>query len=192
MADPVQQAATPVAASSPVAAPKQPIVITVQMPPAAEVHWTAYATAVATPSIALLAVAAATYVGFRNWRTAHNKLKLELFDKRLEAYEQLNNIRETVAHTPFYEDTEVLTRFNELRPKFRWMFDDKVNFYVDIFSFKVRAYTLLNEGDADESIISKDASSEEQRKMIREVKVWMRKESLNIQDVFHASLKLEQ
>lgn len=124
MAVSAQQRATPAiaAASSPVVAASAPlpiaaqapqsIAITIQMPPAADVHWTAYATAVVTPAVALLAVVAATYVGVRNWQTARDKLRLELFEKRWAFYEAINNAITEMIFRRFGEDQDKIYRQN--------------------------------------------------------------------------------
>lgn len=106
-----QQQATPVAAaaSSPVAAAsapvavaavplplqgtaQQPIAITVQMPPAPKKDAVDVLSALLTPLIAIIAA----YVAIMNARTAHKKLRLDLFAKRYEVYrtiqDQLRNM----------------------------------------------------------------------------------------------------
>tara|TARA_R110002110_G_scaffold413231_3_gene640315 strand:- start:3925 stop:4386 length:462 start_codon:yes stop_codon:yes gene_type:complete len=45
-------------------------------------HWTAYIGALLVPTVALLGL----LIAYRQWRTAQNKLKLELFEKRLAIY----------------------------------------------------------------------------------------------------------
>ena len=36
-----------------------------------------------------MAAVVASYIGYRNWRTAQNKLKMELFDRRMAVYSDL-------------------------------------------------------------------------------------------------------
>lgn len=45
-------------------------------------HWTAYFGALLVPTVALLGL----LIAYRQWRTAQNKLKLELFERRLAIY----------------------------------------------------------------------------------------------------------
>jgi hypothetical protein len=42
-------------------------------------HWTTYLLAMLTPLIAMIVA----FIAFRQWRTAQNRLKLDLFDRRL-------------------------------------------------------------------------------------------------------------
>jgi hypothetical protein len=46
-------------------------------------HWTAYLTALALPAIALIAA----WIAFRQSQIARNKLKLDLFEKRMTVYQ---------------------------------------------------------------------------------------------------------
>lgn len=48
-----------------------------------DVHWTAYLSALAVPVIA----AFGALIAYRQWITARNKLKFELFDRRLALYQ---------------------------------------------------------------------------------------------------------
>lgn len=48
--------------------------------------WVEYIRALGTPIAALLGALFAAYFSFRQWRTAQNKLKLELFQKRLDIF----------------------------------------------------------------------------------------------------------
>ena len=48
--------------------------------------WIQYLQALSTPAIALLAIV----IGILQWRTAHQRAVLDLFDKRIEAYDSLN------------------------------------------------------------------------------------------------------
>ncbi|MDM4768261.1 hypothetical protein [Pelomonas sp. SE-A7] len=49
--------------------------------------WVEYVKALGTPSAALLAAAIAGYFAYRQWRTAQNKLKLDLFERRLAVHD---------------------------------------------------------------------------------------------------------
>src|SRR5436305_15211555 len=53
---------------------------------AADPHWTAYLSAFSTPLIAALAGGFGVYIAWRQWRTARDRLRLDLFDKRFAVY----------------------------------------------------------------------------------------------------------
>lgn len=54
--------------------------------PALEPHWTEYVARVSVPVVALIAAVAAGYIGWRQWGTARDKLKMDLFDRRFDVY----------------------------------------------------------------------------------------------------------
>jgi hypothetical protein len=110
MAVSAQQQAAPVAAaasspvaaaSAPVAVPaataatqsQQPIAITIQMPPTPQKDAVDVLSALLTPTIAIIAV----YVAVMNARTAHKKLRLDLFAKRYEVFKTIEDkLREMI------------------------------------------------------------------------------------------------
>jgi hypothetical protein len=48
--------------------------------------WVQYLQALATPAIAILAIV----IGVMQWRTAHQRAVLDLFDRRMEVYDAIN------------------------------------------------------------------------------------------------------
>jgi hypothetical protein len=89
-------AQTITAPSAPASAPTAvsttaPFAVTVQLPPQLppDVHWTSYGTALGAPFVALVAALIAGSIAYRQWKTAQNKLKMDLFDKRFEAYQKV-------------------------------------------------------------------------------------------------------
>lgn len=48
-----------------------------------EPHWTTYLSALLTPTVAVLG----SFIAYRQWCTAQNKLKLDLFERRIEIYD---------------------------------------------------------------------------------------------------------
>jgi hypothetical protein len=49
-----------------------------------------------TALVSFIAVLAALYIGLMQWRTAHYRLSLDMFDKRFKVYEGVKNITTTV------------------------------------------------------------------------------------------------
>ena len=90
-----------------------------------DVHWTAYITAFTVP---VLAAAAAT-IAYRQWRTAQNKLKLDLFDKRMLVYQA---VRDTLgyiaAHGKISQEQQIkyLTGIQSAQ----WLFDPDIHKYL--------------------------------------------------------------
>lgn len=93
------------------------------MPPTPDPHWTAYASALLTPVVAIAAV----WVAIMNARTARNKLKLDLFERRMVV---LTTIRKFIRLA--YEQEEQVSQsdydeFVDAINDSEWVFDVKVH-----------------------------------------------------------------
>ena len=88
-------------------------------------HWTAYVTAVVVPIIALIAA----WIAFRQWQIARNKLKLDLYDKRMVVYEV---VRKTLGiatgHGKLTQDDEI-AYLSGVRTA-QWLFGPEVSKYL--------------------------------------------------------------
>lgn len=124
--------ATPVAANATVpgvAQTQQPIAITVQLPPPADPHWTAYWTALGTPIFSFIAAAAAIWIAHRNWRTAQNKLKLDLFDRRVKVYAVIREAMNKLATDRILEAQELVDCYDAMFDS-EWLFSKNVYSYL--------------------------------------------------------------
>lgn len=89
-------------------------------------HWTAYVTALVLPTIALIAA----WIAFRQSQIARNKLKLDLFDRRMAVYQ---TVRDTLAiavtNGKLAQEDEVKYLVG-IRPA-QWLFGSEVLKYLD-------------------------------------------------------------
>ncbi|WP_182851873.1 hypothetical protein [Metapseudomonas otitidis] len=71
-----------------------------------------------TPIIAALGIT----IAYRQWRTAHDKLRLDLFEKRLEVYDAIDLFvrKSALKHT---DKEELAIVFFEAMKKARWLFE---------------------------------------------------------------------
>jgi hypothetical protein len=164
-----------------------------KLPSSAEPHWTAYWTAVATPLVAIIAATVAATIAYRQWRTAHqavatarNKLKLELFDRRLVIYEAAAEMIDALHEGPGTK----LSRHHDLETRLRghqWLFERDIQDYLNelanrskknVFAKPVRTH-------ADDEVTSLDFDKFIQLQSLRE----RDKEELNRH--FAPYLKLE-
>lgn len=96
--------------------------------PAVEPHWTAYVTAIATPIVAVMAAIIAGTLSYRSWRTAQNKLKLDLFDKRMSLFDELQSFFLLVYSEKWSCDEEdSFEEFLKFRTEANWIFSDSIN-----------------------------------------------------------------
>jgi hypothetical protein len=70
------------------------------------------------------------YIAWRYWRTAHDKIKLDLFDRRLAAYQRLKDAVAPIAASGkvMTEDTD---RFARAMHDMRFLFDKETETCVD-------------------------------------------------------------
>lgn len=79
---------------------------------------------------ALLPIAIALAVGviaFLQWRTAHQKVVLDVFDRRLSVFDDTMKFRQEVSHQGFKIDMETVVAFHTVRRRARFLFGDDVN-----------------------------------------------------------------
>jgi hypothetical protein len=87
-----------------------------------------FAGPVATIIASLAAVTVTGYFARRQWRTAKDKLLLDLFDKRLAVYEEL---RQAFMRCREGNDQNAALEFKEAISRARFFFDTQVTFFLD-------------------------------------------------------------
>lgn len=90
-----------------------------------EVHWTAYATALTVP---VLAFVGAT-IAYRQWRTAQNKLKLDLFDKRMRVYQAARDALGHIASHGKLGNEQQIAYLSGIQEA-KWLFGPEVHTYL--------------------------------------------------------------
>ena len=107
-----------------------------------DTHWTAYLTALLTPTVAVLG----SYVAYRQWRLARNKLKLDLFDRRLTIYTATQTFLGSVISSGQAKQ-EAVIKFLIATREAKWLLDASVAQYLehDIYRRAVELQTLASE-----------------------------------------------
>lgn len=90
------------------------------------IHWTDYVSAVGIPVIALIG----SWIAFRQFQVARNKLKHDLFEKRLEIYEAVRNTLGIVARNGKLTQSEEINYLVATRSA-KWLFGNEVYLYLD-------------------------------------------------------------
>ena len=87
-------------------------------------HWTAYLSALLTPTGAVFAI----IIAYRQWRIAQNKLKLDLFEKRLAVYSCVSEFIANRASrsTDATEDIKFLRGIESAQ----WLYDKSIVEYI--------------------------------------------------------------
>lgn len=121
-------------------------------------------------------------------KTARNKLRLDLFDRRWAIYQTAKGVIDTMAHQDDDPDSAALKYLSNIRAA-RWLFDDDVNEYL-----RIELWDLLHEFrvvrseivDAHDQTAKKQAL-QKQHELIS--KLYKQDERIN--KVFEPYLKLE-
>lgn len=88
-------------------------------------HWTAYLSALLTPTVAVLG----TFVAFQQWRTARNKLKFDLFQRRLAAYESVQSFLVSIM-TSGKVSAEALSKYAVGTSEVRWLYGPEISAFL--------------------------------------------------------------
>jgi hypothetical protein len=98
------------------------------------------------------------YIAWRQWRTAHDKLKPELFDRRLAAYRQLNDAIAPIVRTGKATSDDAM-RFQRAMYDMRYLFDkwteDRVRDVYLAMTAKAALDAQLEKADDREKAVQK-------------------------------------
>jgi len=90
------------------------------------VHWTQYISAIGIPIIAAIAA----WVAFRQFQIARNKLKFDLFDKRMEVYGAVRDALGSISRQSSLTQEQQIQYLQGTRTA-RWLFGPEVFHYLD-------------------------------------------------------------
>lgn len=89
-------------------------------------HWTQYISAIGIPIIAAIAA----WIAFRQFQIARNRLKLDLFDKRMEVYEAVREALGNISRQGNLTQEQQIEYLQGTRTA-RWLFGPEVYHYLD-------------------------------------------------------------
>jgi hypothetical protein len=98
--------------------------------PLVDPHWTAYVSAIGTPIIAVIAAGMGGLIAYRQWRTAQDRLKLDLFDRRLAIYGALMRFLNSVQIEGRVDDARLFTFLGDTRNA-KWLLSQENDAYFD-------------------------------------------------------------
>ena len=113
-------------------------------------HWTAYISALTLPAIAVVA----SLIAYRQWRTAQNKLKLDLFEKRMLVYQASRDMLGFVATRGKITTEEQIKYITGIQTA-KWLFGVDVGTYLEktlwekIVDLELHQ-TMIYDGDRDD------------------------------------------
>jgi hypothetical protein len=89
-------------------------------------HWTTYLAALLMPTIAVFGA----IIAYRQWRTAQNKLKFDLFERRLAVYETVKGYISSVMATGRTAQEKEFEFLSDIRGA-KWLFDEDIVHYLE-------------------------------------------------------------
>lgn len=89
-------------------------------------HWTQVFSALLVPTVAGLGI----YIAYRQWRTANNRLKLDLFEKRFAVYDAARKFLTSIVASGKVTDEE-LSKFALGTLEARWILNDDIARYFN-------------------------------------------------------------
>lgn len=143
--------------------------------------WIEYMRALGTPIAALVAAIIGGFIAYRQMQTAKNKLKLDLFDKRVKVYEAAVDLVKSVGTLNEMEETrseEIITSLNSAS----WLLDDKVDAHL---------VQLAREIDKQRRKVRSARSGNEKIALISENKNFRDKHRAELMVAFEPFLKLQ-
>ena len=149
-----------------------------------EPHWTAYLSALLTPTVAVLG----SFIAYRQWRLAQNKLKLDLFDRRFSVFQAARSFITSIITSGKAKGEEVSKFLFDTREA-KWLFDSSVAEYLDkqLYCKAIDLQTL----DAE---LEGVPVSEERSKNVyaqADIKIWFAAQDKVLDEKFSPYLQLQ-
>lgn len=149
-----------------------------------EPHWTTWLTALLTPIVAILGI----YIASRQWQTARNKLKFDLFEKRFAVYEASKSFLDSIASSGKVKDEE-LFKFLLATRQARWLLDVELANYLKMDIYKKATEIKIYESDLEAIPVGAERSKNVQKQ--REIKTFLIDQYLILDEKLSPFLKLQ-
>lgn len=148
-----------------------------------EPHWISYISVLPIPLVAIFG----SYIAYQQWITAQNKLKLELFEKRLKIYNSATTYISSVITSGKATDQELRDLIVGTKEA-KWLLSPEIAKYLDeeLYSKGVDLQCLSAE-------LEGMPASDERTKNIhqqRDIKKWLNAQYIKLDNKFSKYLKL--
>jgi len=151
-------------------------------------EWFEYVKVFSTPIAALVAAIIAGLIAYRQWATARNKLKLDLFDKRFAIFTELKRFVSLVVVRGKATDEDIYNFAIGTREA-SWLLDDEIQKYIDeeVHEKALDLQTLRSELEGVPVGEERNANVRQQA----EIKKWFAAQLPYIKTLFDPYLKLK-
>lgn len=146
-------------------------------------HWTNYLTALLTPTLAVFG----SVIAYRQWRTAQNKLKFDLFDRRFSVYEASRDLLGSIMTSGKVRDEEVF-KFLLATREAKWLFNTDVAIYLEKELYQKALDLQTLQATLDGIPVGEERSANVQKQV--EIKRWFVAQYEVLDEKFSPFLKL--
>ncbi len=116
---------------------------------------------IGAPFIALVAAFIAGAIAYRQWKTAHDKLRLDLFEKRYAVYSELRSVLATTLQQGTISYEEVMTFYRNFRGA-EFLFGDEIEKYLEqIKDSLIKVSYLVEQISGDQNLPNREAQINE-------------------------------
>lgn len=147
-------------------------------------HWTAYLSALLTPTVAVLG----SFIAYRQWRTAQNKLKLELFERRFVVYSAATTLIGSIMSSGKAKDEE-LFKFLSSTHDAKWLFSATIAEYFEKELYHKGIYLQCLATELQDMPVGEERTANVYKQA--EIKKWFLKQYEVLDEKFSPYLKLE-
>lgn len=146
-------------------------------------HWTTYLSALLVPTVAIFG----SIIAYRQWRTAQNKLKLDLFERRFSVYDSARKLIGSIMTSGKARDEEVHRFLSETREA-KWLLNTEIAKYLDEELYAKAIELQALEAELEGVPVGEERSANVKRQS--EVKRWIREQYDVLDEEFSSFLKL--
>lgn len=150
-------------------------------------HWTTYLSALLVPTVAVLGSIIAFIIAYRQWRTAQNKLKLDLFERRFAVYDAARRLLVSIRTSGKAKDEEIF-KFRSGTREAKWLLNADIAEYLDkrLYNRALDLQTL--DAELEGVPVGEERSANVQKQA--EIKEWMLQQYEALDEKFSPFLQL--
>lgn len=145
--------------------------------------WTIILSALLVPTVAIIA----SFIAYQQWRTAQNKLKHDLFDRRFSVYESSRNFLASVMTSGKIKDDE-LFKFLLGTREAKWLLNEKVAEYLEKDLYRKALDLQCIDAELEAAPVGEDRTSSVQKRS--EIWKWIIHQYPVLDETFSPYLKL--
>lgn len=147
-------------------------------------HWTQYLSALLTPTVAVLG----SFIAYRQWRTAQNKLKHDLFERRFSVFDSARKLLASIM-TSGKANNEELFKFLSGTREAKWLLDDQIAEYLEKELYAKAVHLQCLESELQGLPVGEGRSAN--IKAQSEIKLWLGKQFEVLDEKFSPYLRLK-